>query len=445
MNRSFLTLTFAALCCAAGAQTISSGFHSANISNGFVSVSGRSFLDDAGQPLHIQGINVVKKSKAEGYTGDLGPADFARIRSWGMNAVRLCIFWDGLEPKPGIFDEAYLGRIARLVAEAKAQGLYVLLDMHQDLYSVKFGDGAPEWATLDEGKPHAEVSDWNDAYYVSAAVQTALDHFWANSPAPDGTGLQDHYAKTWQFVARRFKDESAIMGYDLMNEPFPGQDAGRLEYTMLARIADMLAKRPGQPHPSVEELLKMEGKTEGRKQITLWLGDIDLYRGMLDAGAPIMQEFEQTRVMPFYARVRKAIRAEDTRHILFLESAMSSNMGVETAITPLVGKDGERDPQQAYSPHIYDIVVDTDLFNLTSNQRIDLIVDRDRGFAQRNQLPALVGEWGAFYLNPAAAGATRDMKQRFAQAGFGDMFWAYRREMNNWAGLGALKVAPERH
>ena len=79
-----------------------------------------------GKPLLFHGINVVNKSKDQGYTENITSADFARIRSWGMNAVRLCIFWDGLEPRPGHFDQAYLERIATLVEYAKQQGLYAL-------------------------------------------------------------------------------------------------------------------------------------------------------------------------------------------------------------------------------------------------------------------------------------------------------------------------------
>jgi endoglycosylceramidase len=440
MYRFYLAILLASLSAAGMAQNAVRHANSAGMPMGFISAGDGIFLDGEGRPIRIQGINVIRKSKTVGYTGDLGPADFARIRGWGMNAIRLGIFWDGLEPRPGVFDQAYLGRIARLVGYAKAQGLYVLLDMHQDLYSVKFADGAPVWATLDDGQPHAAVSNWNDAYYVSPDVQAALDHFWANSPAADGVGLQDHYAKAWQFVARRFKDEPAVLGYDLMNEPFPGKDAGRLEYTMLARVAELLAERHGGPHPTTEDLMKMEGDKEGFRQITLWLGDIALYRGMLDAGEGVMQDFDRSRLMPFYGRVRTAIRAIDSRHILFLESAMSSNLGVATSITPLVDEAGRRDPEQAYSPHVYDIVVDTDLFALTSNERIALIIDRHRSFAARNHFPVLVGEWGAFYLNPATAQATSDLKDRFSRAGFSDMFWAYRREMTNWSGLKALKV-----
>jgi len=397
-------------------------------------------FDPAGAALAVRGINVVEKDAARGHVGDIGPQDFAAIRGWGMNTVRLGIFWDSLEPQPGQFDTAYRDRIAKLVQAAKAQGLYVLLDMHQDLYSVKFDNGAPGWATLDDGKPHVPTADWNDAYYVSPAVQAALDHFWANSPAPDGLGLQDHYARAWQFVAERFHDEPAVLGYDLMNEPFPGQDAGRLLYAMLTRLSEMLAQRPGTAHPSVDELMQMEGSPDGRRQITQWLGDMTLFTGMLDAGAPIAQDFERHRLMPFYAKVRAAIRARDPRHILFLEAAMSSNMGIPTAITPLVDAEGQRDPQQVFSPHIYDIVVDTELLALMNPARLALTIEHHRAFAQHQHWPAVVGEWGAFYLNPAAAKAAQTQRRAFEQAGFGQIYWDYQRQLKDWPGLTALEA-----
>lgn len=59
-----------------------------------------------------------------------------------------------MEPQPGVYDDAYLGRVKEVVEQAEKYGIYVFLDMHQDLYSVKFIDGAPVWATLDEGLPH---------------------------------------------------------------------------------------------------------------------------------------------------------------------------------------------------------------------------------------------------------------------------------------------------
>jgi endoglycosylceramidase len=411
-----------------------------DINTGFVTAAGTQFMDASGRPLLFRGLNVVNKSKDQGYTENISPADFALIRSWGMNVVRLGIFWDGLEPQPGHFDEAYLDRIAKLVGYAKQQGLYVLLDMHQDLYSVKFGDGAPLWATLDEGKPHnTEGADWSDAYYVSEGVQTALDHFWANSPAPDGMGLQDHYAKAWQFVASRFKDLPDVIGYDLMNEPFPGQDAGRVEQASLTRLSELLAKRPHQRHPSAQELFAMEGKPEGRKQITKWTGDMTLFRSMLEAGTLIMQNFDRTRLEPMYERVRKAIRQVDSRHILFIEPAMSANMGIRTAIAPLKNEEGRRDPQQAFAPHVYDIVVDTALLNLTSKARVALIVRRQEQFSTHALMPMLVGEWGGFYLNSAAVEPARYLVRQFQNVSCGYVYWSYQPELAKWPGLETLK------
>jgi endoglycosylceramidase len=411
----------------------------------FVRVSGVRFLDPTGKPITFHGINICNKSKDQGYTSHISAADFAQIRSWGMNAVRLCIFWDGLEPRPGYFDKAYVDRIAHLVDEAKQQGLYVLLDMHQDLFSIKFGDGAPVWATIDDGKPHTKVDDWNDAYYVSEDVQAALDHFWSNSPGPDGVGLQDHYAEAWQFVAKRFQDEPAILGYDLMNEPFPGQKAASFEHAMLTRLSTILAKRPGVHHPSPEDLLRMEATDDGRRKILSWMQSISIFKSMLQAGSPYMQEFDRSQLMPMYTKVAKAIRQADSRHILFLEPDMSTNLGVRTAIAPLLDDSGRRDSQQAYSPHVYDIVTDTSLLDLMSVDRIKLTFGRDQQFSHQTQMPVLVGEWGAFYLNPAAVGQTRAIKHVFDRADCSEMFWAYRPTLVQWSGITVLKRTLESH
>jgi len=408
---------------------------------GRVTVSGTQFLDGAGKPLLLHGINVVNKSKAEGYTGGIERADFAAIRSWGMNCVRLGILWDGLEPQPGKMDEQYLERIARIVGWAKAEGLYVLLDMHQDLFSVKFSDGAPAWATLDEGKPHTATAVWSDAYYASAAVQTALDHFWANSPGPDGVGLQDHYARMWQRVAERFRDEPAVLGYDLMNEPFLGRDALRVQGAILARLAELLRARLGEKAPAPLKLMFMEGSPEGRKQITEWLGDMELFQAMLAAGTPIMQEFERGRLMPFYARVRQSIRQVDTNHILFLEPAMSANLGIPSVLTPLVQEQGRRDPQQAFAPHGYDIVIDTPQAGLASDARIELIFRRHAETARRLGMPMLVGEWGAYYEDPSCVTAARFVMRQLDALQCGDTYWAYRRSL----GQSPLLKALERH
>ncbi len=431
MNRAVLILTLALNLPFGQAATVPARPHPGPTTrfSGFVRVSGRQFLDASGKPLLLHGINVANKSKEQGYVGDLAPSDFAAIRSWGMNCVRLAIFWDGLEPKPGRIDEGYLDRIAQQVEWAKAQGLYVLLDMHQDLYSVKFSDGAPAWATLDEGKPHVAGAVWSDAYYASAAVQTALDNFWSNRIAPDGVSLQDHYARVWRRVAQRFRDEPAVIGYDLMNEPFPGKDASRMLQAILQRLSELLAVRLGREAPGSEALFALQGTPQGRRQIAEWLKDQTLFTEMLEPAVPIMQDFERGRLMSLYARVGKAIREVDSRHILFLEPAMSANLGVPSALTPLTDSSGRRDPQQAYAPHGYDLVTDTSAVDLLSNERVALIFHRHAQLAGKLRMPMVVGEWGAYYGNPAAAASARFTMRQFEKIGCGDMYWAYRREL----------------
>ena len=436
-----LLLLQATLCSLVLAASVSPAQATAH---GPVSAAGGRFLDADKKPLLLHGINVVEKSKAQGYVGNLTAADFAAVRSWGMNCVRLGIFWDGLEPEPGRIDEAYLERIARLVSWARAEDLFVLLDMHQDLFSVKFSDGAPAWATLDDGKPHTPGTVWSDAYYISEAVQAALDHFWENRPAADGVGLQDHYARVWRRVAERFKEEPAVLGFDLMNEPIPGQDAGRLQMTLLTRLAELLAKRPGGPAFTGEQLAAMEGTPDGRKQLTTWLADLDLYRGMLEAGVPIMQAFDRTKLQPFYNRVARAIREVDSDHLLFFEPAMAANLGIPSALAPLMDAHGRRDPHQAYAPHGYDIVVDTASIDLTSQDRVALIFQRHSEFARHHQLPMLVGEWGAYYLNSNAADAARFVVQQFDALGCGDTYWSYDRALAESPLLPALHRETQR-
>jgi len=97
---------------------------------------------------------------------------------------------------------------------------------------MKYSDGAPEWATLTDGKPHiAEGAVWSDAYFTSQAVHAAFDNFYANKPGPGGVGLQDRYAQAWRFLAEHYANNATVIGYDLMNEPFAGKSgsAGHID------------------------------------------------------------------------------------------------------------------------------------------------------------------------------------------------------------------------
>jgi endoglycosylceramidase len=172
----------------------------------------------------LHGVNLVNK---------LAPYDPAAmgfderhamfLADQGFNSVRLGIIWKALEPDPGRYDSEYLDRIGEVVSLLARSGLHVLLDFHQDMYNERFnGEGAPDWAVQDDG-----IRAWPDVgfpgnYAVMRALWRAYDHFWSNDPGPGGIGLQDRYADAWRQVAARFRDEPAVFGYDIFNEPFPG-------------------------------------------------------------------------------------------------------------------------------------------------------------------------------------------------------------------------------
>jgi endoglycosylceramidase len=409
---------------------------------GFATVSGRRVLGGNGKPLILHGINVANFLKlVPDHTGDLGAADFDTISGWGMNCIRLTIFWDGLEPQPGKINHAYLERIAHLVDLAKARGLYVLLDMHQDLYSAKYADGAPAWATLTDGKPYQPTAMWSDAYLKSEAVHTAIDHFWSNSPGPDGVGLQEHFTRVWRTVAQRFAAEPGVIGFDIINEPAPGKDYVRAMEAEVAAAPEIYAKHNGGKRPDFT--LKL-GESETRKQMSELFKDASVYMETMDAAAAPFQDFERTRLMPFYTRVAHAIREVDTRHIIFLEPTMLAALGIPTVIEPLKDAKGKRDPQQLYEPHAYDIDVDTGDVTLTNNARIRKILERHEEEAERLNMPLVIGEWGAYGPDPKEAAPASFIVGELNRLGSGDMYWVYERKLANTPLAKVLELRKEK-
>jgi endoglycosylceramidase len=181
--------------------------------------------------------------------------DLAQMRGLGFNFIRLPVSWSQLEPTPGVYNTTYIDRIAQVVQWAGQQGIYVLIDMHEDSYS-RFtpetapvsvppllapttetgghADGAPPWAVMADGAPALSVDGQSE---LNTFVETAFTNFWLNAvpkdakghPLPQGEapgpGLQDHYIGALAALAARFKNDSTVIGYDLMNEPLPGDVA----------------------------------------------------------------------------------------------------------------------------------------------------------------------------------------------------------------------------
>ncbi|MUL50025.1 cellulase family glycosylhydrolase [Mycobacterium sp. CBMA293] len=203
-----------------GAALVQTGANGSMLS---VTSTGVWLTNSDGQVVLLHGFNEVYKlapyePSASGFSAD----DAAFLAANGFNVVRLGVIWAGVEPEPGVYNAAYLQSIQQTVNMLAAHGIYTIIDMHQDLYSASLGgEGAPQWATQTAGLPNQSFG-FPGSYYLNPAETTAWDNFWNNSNAANGIGLEDNYAKAWETVAAAVAGNNSVIGYDIMNEPFPG-------------------------------------------------------------------------------------------------------------------------------------------------------------------------------------------------------------------------------
>ena len=120
-------------------------------------------------------------------------------RSFGMNSLRLPVSWSYLEPTRGSFDRAFIDKILALAADCNSEGVYTLVDLHQDGWSKYVGaDGAPFWAH-DRPCRRGHRSRAGNQSTTGAAVQAAFNGFFA-----DATLVQD-YATMAAHLAQRHR------------------------------------------------------------------------------------------------------------------------------------------------------------------------------------------------------------------------------------------------
>jgi endoglycosylceramidase len=210
-------------------------------------------VDAADRQVLLRGTNL--NSLGDYYQDDpkLPPVVPVTNRDWktmarqGFDVVRLLISWSKLEPRRGHYDRGYLRRIRVEVERARAQGIYTVIDMHQDAWGKSIAtpagvtcpagtepaigwDGAPAWATITDGASTCRPGDRESA----PAVATAWDSFYANR-----AGIRDHLVAAWSRVAREFRRDAAVAGYDLLNEPNHG-DADAYRSGLGAFYADAI-------------------------------------------------------------------------------------------------------------------------------------------------------------------------------------------------------------
>jgi hypothetical protein len=206
--------------------------------------------DSAGRQVLLRGVNVNQlvdygqPDPAKPTVWPLEDSDYALMARYGFDVQRLALSWSALEPKRGVFDEAYLARIRTAVDQAAAHGIHTVLDMHQDTFSKyvsaaagthcrpgaapEFGnDGAPDWATLTDGARACGFLGRD----LSPNVQQAFTNLYDDT---DGIGTE--LAHAWGRLAADFADDPAVAGYDLLNEPGPGGAPGLTSSLLLGRL-----------------------------------------------------------------------------------------------------------------------------------------------------------------------------------------------------------------
>ena len=203
-------------------------------------VENRWIKDTHGRTVLLRGINAGSRAKMPPHlpwdAQSLGDDDLdekmARFydfpADWGMNVIRLTLFWEAVEPGRGQYNETYLDRVEQQLKAAAAREIYVFVDFHQDLFSrVLGGSGAPAWALPDPEIEPIPLDDpgWFMRYFMGDDnVDAAFDRFWANND-----GVQDAYQAMVLHVVERVKDHPNLIGIDLMNEPAAGAQ-GKEDY-----------------------------------------------------------------------------------------------------------------------------------------------------------------------------------------------------------------------
>lgn len=264
----------------------------------------RFIIDKYGRRTVFHGVNVVVKLPPYIPNTDsfdpffsLSSEDIEYMKYMGFNLVRLGVIWESVERKEGEYDYEYLLKMKDIVNTLGENGIYTIIDAHQDVFSRNFcGEGVPYFYTEKIGyektcntspiaailglvnvcKPLSKFGFRYDEnglpliedckkknfveYHFSPEMTSAYKSFYENK-----YGIQDKFAKFWQVVARIFKGNEYVIGYDIWNEPFPGG---------------------------------------------LWDNLIHLIPG----------ESDMNQLLPVYTKVDKAIREIDPDYILFFEN-----------------------------------------------------------------------------------------------------------------------------
>jgi len=214
-----------------------------HVAAGPLQVTDGRLTDQGGGDVVLRGFNLSQWHKIPPFRPNQDPALFVKLSQLGVNAVRLQFNWEAYELSPGVYDESYLSYYAAVVARAQAQNIYVIVDMHQDLFSRwtlnGCGEGFPKWAippgTAVVARPDngSSCATWPvTALLHKSDMDTLYNAFMA-----DTNGVRERYMLVLEKLARRFVGTPNVIGYEPINEPWgSGSALSQLNHDAAMRI-----------------------------------------------------------------------------------------------------------------------------------------------------------------------------------------------------------------
>jgi hypothetical protein len=328
---------------------------------------------------------------------------FAELKSWGMFFNRLIVPWEAIEHEaPGVYDEAYLAYLRKILLAAEKQGVYLWIDPHQDVWGrAAGGDGAPAWTLEAVGIDTSRLEDagaaliqsdiapperrqqmaWPAGYnrYAAATMFTLFfaGNVYAGSARLNSAGetvqdwLQQRYIEAFAHCKRRLKNCAAIAGWGTMNEPHPGfigyTNLDNLENNLVAigPMPSAFAAMAAASGNSVEVPLYTTGIRGIRKKGTAILNPqgVSIFKegsecpwkasGVWDEGpdGPRIRKpeyfaryngrrvrFSEDFLAPFIAKFTKRLSAVEEKSFFFIEGVPS---GLGTGSDTSLGSRGE--------------------------------------------------------------------------------------------------------
>ena len=276
----------------------------------------------AGHELYQQFAAIAGASRAEFFFGRMldhffTEADVRFIRETGANAIRLPLNYRHFErdDRPFEYLEQGFARVDQVVDWCRRHDLYVILDGH----------AVPGW----------QNTDWSSDNASCRALFWQHRHF------------QDRFVAWWERLAERYRDEDAVAGYDLINEPVANAPPG----------------------------------------------------GGFDKAA---YEPDWDAINSLYRRTVEAIRAIDPAHIIFLEGEGYSERfaGLDPPFAENLVYSSHQYAVPGFGPGSYPGTIHGEHWD-TGRQHEAYKATEGARFTRRHRVPHWVGEFGAVYNGPS--------------------------------------------